>query len=155
MYVKLTGIILTSRFILIFSLLKWVCYTYVENLSNSIDTAYMMFSLPHKHQICTDLFRALYNDNNEHCMIFGNTFTSSYISYKLIEMSLVWWVSVIKLIMCYHHPQNLWDGCCNAWISNHMPSKIWDEITYSSPNFSSCTPEIWEWINVITYPCWD
>ena len=29
-----------------------------------------------------------------------------------------------------------------AWISNHMPSKVRDEITYPFPNFS----EVWEWI---------
>ena len=44
---------------------------------------------------------------------------------------------------------------------NHMPGKVWDEITYPFPNFKSCTVEVWEWIgnfiphfikNVITYP---
>ena len=51
-----------------------------------------------------------------------------------------------------------------GWISNHMPSKVWNEITYPFPNFNSCTIEVWEWISnfiphiimdVITYPCWD
>ena len=50
-----------------------------------------------------------------------------------------------------------------AWINNHMPSKMWDEISYPFPNFNSYTVEVWEWIsnfishiimNVITYPCW-
>ena len=45
-----------------------------------------------------------------------------------------------------------------------MPSKVWDEITYPFPNFTSCTVEVWEWmsnfmphfkVDVITYPCWD
>ena len=27
-----------------------------------------------------------------------------------------------------------------AWISNHMPSKVWDQITYPFLNFNSCTP---------------
>ena len=49
-----------------------------------------------------------------------------------------------------------------AWLSNHMLSKICDEVTYSFPNFNSCTVEVWEWISnftphfmmdVITYPC--
>ena len=26
-----------------------------------------------------------------------------------------------------------------AWISNHMPSKVWDEITYPFLNFNGCT----------------
>ena len=51
-----------------------------------------------------------------------------------------------------------------AWISNHLPSKVWDEITYPLRNFNGATIDIWEWISnfipdfiidVITYPCWD
>ena len=47
------------------------------------------------------------------------------------------------------------------WISNHMPSKMWDEITYPFPNFDGATIEVWEWISnfiphfimdLITYP---
>ena len=34
-----------------------------------------------------------------------------------------------------------------AWISNHMPSKVWDEITYPFPNFNIATTEVWVWIN--------
>ena len=29
-----------------------------------------------------------------------------------------------------------------AWISNHMSSKVWDEITYSFLNFNGCTVEV-------------
>ena len=51
-----------------------------------------------------------------------------------------------------------------AWIDNHMPSKVWDKITYPFPNFNDATVEVSEWISnfiphfvmgVITYPCWD
>ena len=34
-----------------------------------------------------------------------------------------------------------------AWISNHMPSKVWEEIIYPFPNFNGCTVEVWEWIS--------
>ena len=34
-----------------------------------------------------------------------------------------------------------------SWISNHMPSKVWDEITYPFPNFNGCTVEVWKWIS--------
>ena len=34
-----------------------------------------------------------------------------------------------------------------AWISNHMPSKMWDGITYPFPNFNGCTVEVWEWVS--------
>ena len=33
-----------------------------------------------------------------------------------------------------------------AWISNHTPSKVWDEIHYPFPNFNGRTVEVWEWI---------
>ena len=29
-----------------------------------------------------------------------------------------------------------------AWISNHMPSRAWDEISYPFPNFNGCTFEV-------------
>ena len=31
-----------------------------------------------------------------------------------------------------------------ALISNHMPSKVWDEINYQSPNFYGATFEVWK-----------
>ena len=51
-----------------------------------------------------------------------------------------------------------------AWRSNCIHYKMWDDITYSFPNFNSTTVEVWEWISnfiphfsgyVIIYPCWD
>ena len=31
-----------------------------------------------------------------------------------------------------------------AWLSNHMSSQMWDDITYSFPNCNSCAFEVWE-----------
>ena len=51
-----------------------------------------------------------------------------------------------------------------VWIRNHMPSKVWDEITYPFPNFNGCAVDFWKLISdfmpyfimdAITYPCWD
>ena len=51
-----------------------------------------------------------------------------------------------------------------ACISNHMPNKVWDEITYHFLNFNGATVEVYECISkfvpqftmdVINYPCWD
>ena len=51
-----------------------------------------------------------------------------------------------------------------AWIRNHMPGIVWDEIFYPLPNFNRCILEVWEWMSnfiphfimdVITYPCWN
>ena len=47
-----------------------------------------------------------------------------------------------------------------AWIRKHIPSEVWNEITYSFPNFNGTIVEVWEWtsgftpliaIHVITY----
>ena len=50
-----------------------------------------------------------------------------------------------------------------AWIIDHIPNKVWGEITYPFTNFNSCTGESGEWtsfiphiiMDAITYPCWD
>ena len=50
----------------------------------------------------------------------------------------------------------------SAWINNHMPSKVWDEIVYPFSNFNGSTVEVLEWVSnfipqiimdVITYLC--
>ena len=35
----------------------------------------------------------------------------------------------------------------STWICNHMPCKMWDEITYQHPNSNGATVEVWEWIS--------
>ena len=54
----------------------------------------------------------------------------------------------------------LWLGSPIDTISNHMRSKVWDEIIYPFSNFNGATVEVWEWItnfighfimDVITY----
>ena len=51
-----------------------------------------------------------------------------------------------------------------AWVTNRISSKKWDEIIYPFSNFNGCTVEVWEWIsNFITHfimdviidTCWD
>ena len=59
---------------------------------------------------------------------------------------------VMLFVLVYHSPLPLsYRGTLYkhgpSWISNHMPSKLWDEITYPSPNFNGCTVEVWEWIS--------
>ena len=50
-----------------------------------------------------------------------------------------------------------------AWISNHMPSKVWDEISYPFA-YIKCRFDIGAWVSnftplflmdVIIYPCWN
>ena len=44
-----------------------------------------------------------------------------------------------------------------VWISEHMPSKVWDEITYPFPNFLGMDKEFTPHfkMDVIIYPWWD
>ena len=37
-----------------------------------------------------------------------------------------------------------------VWISIHMPSKVWGEITYPFPNFNGHTIEVWERMSNVT-----
>ena len=58
--------------------------------------------------------------------------------FQVLGTCTFWMDSVVPLQLGNH---------CKAWISNHMPSKVWDEITYPFPIFNSCTVEVWEWIS--------
>ena len=64
------------------------------------------------------------------------------------------WIKMLVFCLKFH-----W----NLFLSNHIPSKVWDEMTYPFPNFNGATVEVWKEIsnfiihftmNVITYPCW-
>ena len=37
-----------------------------------------------------------------------------------------------------------------AWISSHMPSKVWDEINYPFPNFSGPI-KVWLWVSLVSW----
>ena len=77
---------------------------------------------------------------------------------------MLFWINFIHFCLAisrstfYQHGLTL----IPARISNHMPSKVWDKITYPLPNFNGCTIEVWEWIcsfiqhilDVVPYPCW-
>ena len=39
----------------------------------------------------------------------------------------------------------------SAWIGNNIHNKVWDEISYPSPNFNGGTVEVWEEINNFTH----
>ena len=64
-----------------------------------------------------------------------------------------------------------WDLFCQmestiiiSWMSNYIHYKVWDEVTYSFPNFSGAAVEVWDWKrnfivhftgHMITYYPWD
>ena len=67
-----------------------------------------------------------------------------------------WWLFCPLLLICFN--------LIPAWISNYVHDKVWNEMTYTLPNFSGCTVEVWEWISnfiphftghMIAYSCWD
>ena len=57
-----------------------------------------------------------------------------------------------ELLFPYEYLEPLLITLIPAWISNPMPSKVWDEIAYPFLNFKGCTAEIWEWISDFTPP---
>ena len=63
-------------------------------------------------------------------MVLANTFYLDEINFNWIFKS------------CVHHqgpPLLTWINFNPSRISDHMPSKVWDEITYPFPNFNGCT----------------
>ena len=42
-----------------------------------------------------------------------------------------------------------------AFISNHMLSEMWDDITYPFSNFNGCTIKVWEWIILSSHTMMD
>ena len=74
------------------------------------------------------------------------------------------YIDLIYVPTLYNRNDGLRVISIQAWISNYIQHKAWDEITYSFPKFNGCTVEVWEWISnfishfawqVITYPSWD
>ena len=48
-----------------------------------------------------------------------------------------------------HQDPFYWNGLISspAWISNHMPYEVWDEIYHAFSNFNGCTMDVCEWIS--------
>ena len=63
-------------------------------------------------------------------------------SAKTDEQKCLWWGHLYKRGLTL----------IPAWISKHMPSKMWEEITKSFPKFNDATVGVWEWLsNFISY----
>ena len=71
---------------------------------------------------------------------------SQHLSKLVMASCAIWWVNV---------------GLIPTRISNHMPIKVWGEITYPFPNLDDYTAQVWEYkipyyiIGVITCLCQD
>ena len=56
-----------------------------------------------------------------------------------------WYLHMVMLIATTN--QNIPGALLLIWISNHMPSKLWNDLTYPLPNSNGCTVEVWERIS--------
>ena len=123
---------------------------------------------PHKWPVTRKMF-PLWRHHGLFC--FGIIFHSQLV------LTLRWQQGLQTLPhCCWWYPwwgQRIWNtagapfyshGLISSWGSNHMPSKVWDEITYPLLNFNCATVVVWEWtrnvlphilMDVITNPCWD
>ena len=97
------------------------------------------------------------------------------IAFRRSKLNLDWissrtWYAHIRTLMVQHLMWKNLGSLLLTWInfnlgiSNHMPSKVWDEITYPFPNFNDRSVEVWEGISnfilhfimgLITHPFWD
>ena len=91
---------------------------------------------------------------------------NAYWNLKMWLLKLIMWCSkgVSWGTICCRFPwcgfpwsnatyQDIWDPVYQhrltiipPWISNRMPSKMWDEIIYQFSNLKGCTVGVWEWI---------
>ena len=92
-----------------------------------------------------------------------NNFSVMIISYFEMYSCVIFWV--IFIFGRYRHsnvastlfkyqpgaPLLTWINFNPVWISNHVPIKQWDEVTYPFPNFNGCTVKVWEWISNFTH----
>ena len=67
------------------------------------------------------------------------------LSHSCYIILMGWWYK-LSIVPCDHFH---WHCLIliPAWISNHISSKVWDEITYPFLNLNSCIVDVWEWIN--------
>ena len=86
---------------------------------------------------------------------------------RLSDQSWGWWFETLSRPLWRHRNENgrrnladeylnlwgrfYWHGLTliPAWISSYIHYEVWDEITYSFPNFNGEAAEDWEWISNI------
>ena len=104
-------------------------YRYLDELTQRAHDA-MITLLSRQNDVVTSFWR----DNDYiYCVVCPlGTVLMYFPHFKIVHYGPFYWHGFILI---------------TAWKSNHMPSKMWDEITYSAfPNFNGCTIEAGEWI---------
>ena len=75
----------------------------------------------------------MYTQYSQHIHIYVTKFRVLFILHLICETSSFASGTVTEKTQAKYIP---------AWISNHMPGKVWDEITYPFLNFNGCTVEV-------------
>ena len=94
-----------------------------------------------------------------------------WIYFKKYENIFVFFYNSLTLWWCRKLKYFLMEPLLQTWFNfnpsmdkNHLPGKVWDEITYPFLSFDGATVEVLEWISnftphfmmdVINNPCWD
>ena len=92
---------------------------------------------------------------------FSGCVTETLVKFLTIERPFVWWIenqcsvfSKARYWFVYKKRAILlrmvWWRLHRSFqvhAHNHMPCKVWDEITYPFSNFNGCTVEVWEWMS--------
>ena len=125
----------------------WMCTvyaaSYIIHRQQGRDTSYMFLCV---FCLCNVLFICV----NMACILYALlTVSITFISV----CHFVQRFTVYTCTMCYILETTLglfyWQklSVIPAWISNHMPSKVWDEIIFPLSNFNGCTVDVREWIS--------
>ena len=74
------------------------------------------------------------------------------VGQSYLQWEIIYWWQHIYIKITSRGPF-YWHGLTliPAWISNHMPCKVSDEIICPFPNFNGCTVEVWEWVSNFTH----
>ena len=82
------------------------------------------------------------------CVAYMHIYAWNIVFISLVKDICIVNPSVSYLPVCpfYQHGLTL----ILQWVSDHMPSKGYDEITYPFQNFNGSTAEVWEYISILS-----
>ena len=116
-----------SKHVIIYLVIKWV----IQNA-------------PRRH--FTTKFTIIYskNINLKKMKSFGNQTLLIWSNLEFLMSNFILFTNGINLrVGKIQSRETRWIILIPAWISNHIPSEMWGEITYPFPNFN----EVWEWVS--------
>ena len=85
---------------------------------------------------------------------YQGLYSRTLIPLLLVLITYIPWLHLVPTFQCWYGTSHYnWITSIPVWISNHMPSKVKDEITDPFPNFNGCTVKVWQWISNFPTPC--